>query len=49
MHIVIGLIAGSMLGVLAGSAVQFATPPTITVQANKAPAVIIPANRYFDI
>jgi hypothetical protein len=50
MHIVIGLIAGSVLGVLTGSAVvQFATPPTIAVQANKAPAVTIPANRYFDI
>lgn len=50
MHIVIGLIAGSVLGVLTGSAVvQFATHPTIAVQANKAPAVTIPANRYFDI
>ena len=38
MHIVIGLVVGSMLGILAGSAaVQFVTPPTITVQANKSP------------
>ena len=50
MHIVIGLVVGSMLGVLAGSAaIQFVTPPTITVQANKSPALAIPANRYFDI
>ena len=50
MHIVIGLIAGSVLGILAGSAaVQFATPPTIAVQAHKAPALTIPASRYFDI
>ena len=50
MHIVIGLIAGSVLGILAGSAaVQFATPPAIAVPAHKVPAVTIPANRYFDI
>ena len=50
MHIVIGLIAGSVLGILAGSAaVQFATPPAIAVQANKAPVLTIPASRYFDI
>jgi hypothetical protein len=50
MHIVIGLIAGSVLGILAGSAaVQFTTPATIAVQAYKAPALAIPANRYFDI
>ena len=50
MHIVIGLVVGSALGILAGSAaVQFVSPPTITVQANKAPALTIPADRYFDI
>ena len=51
MHIVIGLIAGSLLGILAGSAaVQFATPPAIAVQAHRAPpAVTIPATRYLDI
>ena len=50
MHIVIGLVVGSVLGILAGSAaVRFVTPPTITVQANKSPALTIPANRYFDI
>lgn len=50
MHIVIGLVVGSVLGILAGSAaVQFASPPSITVQANKAPALTIPTSRYFDI
>jgi hypothetical protein len=50
MHLVIGLIAGSVLGILAGSAaVQFATPPAIAVQAHKPPALTIPASRYFDI
>jgi hypothetical protein len=50
MHIVIGLVVGSVLGILAGSAaVQLVAPPTITVQANKSPALTIPATRYFDI
>ena len=50
MHIVIGLVVGTMLGILAGSAaVQFVTPPSITVQANKSPALTIPETRYFDI
>ena len=47
---VIGLIVGSVLGILAGSAaVQFVAPPSITLQAYKSPAVSIPADRYFDI
>jgi hypothetical protein len=50
MHIVIGLVVGSMLGILAGSAaVQFVTPPAITMQANKSPALTIPSTRTFDI
>jgi len=50
MHIVIGLIIGTALGVLGGSAaIQFVATPAITVQANKAPALTIPADRYWDI
>lgn len=50
MHIVIGLVLGSALGVLAGSAaIHLAAPPPITVQAKKSPAIEIPVNRYFDI
>lgn len=50
MHIVIGIVAGSLLGVLVGSAaVQMVTPPAVTVQANEAPMLVIPNNRVFDI
>jgi hypothetical protein len=51
MHIVIGLIAGIALGAIAGSAaVQFVSPASLTVPANRTPVVDAPAVlRYWDI
>lgn len=50
MHIVIGLLVGSALGVLGGAAaVQYVAPAPITMQTSKAPALTIPQGRYFDI
>jgi hypothetical protein len=50
MHIVIGLITGIALGALAGSAaVQFVSPASLTVSANKTPAAEAPGVRYWDI
>jgi hypothetical protein len=50
MYIVIGLIAGIVLGALAGSAaVQFASPASFTLPANKAPATDAAAPHSWDI
>ena len=50
MHIVTGLIVGSALGILAGfAAVQYTTPPSIAVQANKTPELAIPVTRSWNI
>lgn len=50
MHILTGLIVGSVLGIIAGfAAIQYAAPPSITLQANEAPALRIPADRTWDI
>jgi len=50
MHIVIGLIVGTALGVLGGSAaVHFVAQPPLAMQASKSPALTIPASRYWDI